>query len=145
MVVVVEGRRGAGGGDEGEGGVGTDGEEEIGRHGHAGHEVLVYERLLLQLRPLRRREDRRAARRLLVRVPSHPHGRRRAQHRCRPLLLLPPSFVSKQRTVWTADVLPAEEGGRGQVGVEGFLVAAINGGEEGVGGKGSWWWGVRGI
>jgi hypothetical protein len=49
----------------------------------------------------------------------------------------------KQRTVWTADVLPAEEGGRGQVGVEGFLVAAINGGEEGVGGKGSWWWGVR--
>lgn len=83
VVVVVEGRGGGvgegvrGGG----GGVGADWEEEIARDGDTGDEVLVNERLLLQLRPLRRREDRRPALRL---VPSYPRRRRRgrrAQHR----------------------------------------------------------------
>lgn len=40
----------------------ADGEEEIRRDGHAGDEVLVYERLLLQLLVLRRRERRRTRR-----------------------------------------------------------------------------------
>jgi len=50
----------------------ADGEEEVPRDGHAGDEVLVYERLVLQLLVLRRREGRRprrpppAAHRLLV-------------------------------------------------------------------------------
>jgi hypothetical protein len=41
----------------------ADGEEEVRRDGHAGDEVLVYERLVLQLLVLRRREGRRPRRR----------------------------------------------------------------------------------
>jgi len=50
----------------------AEGEEEVRRDGHAGDEVLVYERLVLQLLVLRRREGRRprrpppAAHRLLL-------------------------------------------------------------------------------
>ena len=95
VVLVVEGRRGGGAGEgEGGGGAGADGEEEVGRDGDAGHEVLVDERLLLQLRPLRGGEDRgrrpalRQWQRLVLVPAAHPHGRpgrgRRAQHRWAP-------------------------------------------------------------
>jgi hypothetical protein len=92
VVVMVEGRRGGAG--EGEGGGVGGGAEEIGRDGDAGHEVLVDERLLLQLRPLRGGEDRgrrpalRQWQRLVLVPAAHPHGRpgrgRRAQHRWAP-------------------------------------------------------------
>jgi hypothetical protein len=143
VVLVVEGRRGGGAGEgEGGGGAGADGEEEVGRDGDAGHEVLVDERLLLQLRPLRGGEDR-ALWRGLVRVPAaaHPHGRPRgrgcrAQHRCGPRLprssssppFGPAGRPGTGRTGGGAGNGRRREGGRGgQVCVGGLLVAAING------------------
>jgi hypothetical protein len=61
----------------------ADGEEEVRWDGHAGEEVLVYERLLLQLLVLRRRERRRPppAHRVLLRVvpdPAHTNKTQRA-------------------------------------------------------------------
>ena len=47
----------------------ADGEEEVLRDGHTGDEVLVYERLVLQLLVLRHREGRRPRR-----PPSGAHG-----------------------------------------------------------------------
>jgi hypothetical protein len=60
----------------------ADGEEEVQRDRHAGEEVLVYERLLLQLLVLSRRERRRPppAHRVLLRVfpdPAHTNKTQR--------------------------------------------------------------------